>query len=492
MAFGALVAVVILAGSCSSSNVSTETGSLRLSPTQTAEPATPIPSWTPLWVGTPSPIPTASPTDYPWVTDEPEPTAAPTPKFKTKSGKIETLMGKAGPLAPAKDGGKLAATEINDFGFDLLRRMDPTGNICVSPTSIALALAMMRAGAKGQTATEMDAVMRSLGSDPQANEIVELLAALKNDNYSETGDDDSGRLVTVQKARLDLANAAFGQHGLSIEQTFLDALSSRFASGMYLVDYVKDAEAARKVINNWVYDHTQGRIPEILAPGDVDSSTLIALANAMYLQAAWSKEFDAGATKSLSFNLGDGSKVTVPTMSEGDDLPYAAGTGWRAVDIPYYGWTMAMTIIVPDDMTSFVAGLNAAALAKVWKVEKTYGVTLTLPRFKADSHFDLSDILKALGMPTAFASEADFSGITTDQPIAIGRVIHQANIDVNEKGTTAAAATVVTGRGTVGGPGDPIPSVTFHVDHPFLFVIHDLATGAVLFTGRIDDPSAIS
>jgi serpin B len=154
-----------------------------------------------------------------------------------------------------------------------------------------------------------------------------------------------------------------------------------------------------------------------------------------------------------------------------------------------------MTVIVPDDMASFVAALVAASLAAIWKSEEQYDVTLTLPRFKADSHFDLADALKAMGMPTAFGEfSADFSGINGNlpAPLYIAKVIHQANIDVDEEGTTAAAATVLIMKGSTAGPPPEYPLVTFHVDRPFLFLIHDNATGAVLFAGRIDDPSATS
>ena len=488
----AALLVITAMAACSSSGTPTPSAS----PSQTASPVstespTPSPaaSWTP-WPATYYPMPTDAPTYAPEPTDEPEPTPIPTPVFKTRSGKIETVMGKAGPLAPAKDGGALAAKEINDFGFDLMRQLDSTGNVVVSPASIALALAMTRAGARGQTATEMDTVLRSLGSDGQASEIVALLAALKADNYTADNYDQSQDPGSTPMARLDIANATFAQHGMTLEQPYLDALGSRFSSGQYLVDYRKDPEAARKVINDWVYDHTQGRIPDILGPGDVDAGTLIALANAMYLQARWFEEFDPASTKSLPFTLRDGSKVSVPTMAGEFPNGYAAAKGWRAVDVPYDGLTMSMTIIVPDDITSYVAGLSAASLAAMWKSEKDYEVTLTLPRFKADSHFDLAAKLKAMGMPTAFDPiGADFSGINGNLPLPlyIGKVIHEANIDVDEEGTTAAAATVVEGRG---GSGEPPPSVTFHVDKPFLFLIHDNATGAVLFAGRIDDPSA--
>ncbi len=286
-----MLLVAAIAGACTGSSVSTPSNSSSESPGQTASRLTsqwptlspwsaetpwptdtPWPTLTPASTETPWPTITPWPTDTPSPTEVPEPTTAPTLPFKPKSDKIEVAMGQAGPLAPAADGGDKAAAEINDFGFDLLRRLDPAGDLCVSPTSIALALAMVRPGAKGQTATEMDKVLRLFGSDDQASEIVALLAALKADNYTEEGYDDNGNPVSVQEARLDVANATFAQRGMSLEQAYLDALSSRFASGMYLVDYQKDPEAARKLINDWVYDHTQGRIPEILAPGDVDES----------------------------------------------------------------------------------------------------------------------------------------------------------------------------------------------------------------------------
>jgi serpin B len=438
-----------------------------------------------------------SPTQTSQPTYGPDPTLAPNAPFKPRSGTLEVAMGKAGPLAPAADGGAAAATEINDFGFDLLRRLDQQGNLCVSPASIAFALAMARAGARGQTATEMDKVLRSFGSDAQGAEIVALLKALAADNYMQHGYDENGNEVAVQKARLDLANAAFAQRDMTFEQAYLNALSSRFASGMYLVDYRSDPDAARKVINDWVYDHTQGRIPQILGPGDIDTTTRLALANAMYMQAHWQVPFSDSATAPAQFTRSDGSKVSVPTMSgESVDWSYASGTGWRAVDLPYEGNTMSMTIIVPDNIGSFVSGLNAASLKALWKSERAYDVTLTLPRFHAGSHFNLSDYLSAMGMPTAFDPyAADFSGIApitpSSPPLYIQRVIHQANIDVDEEGTTAAAATVVY-MGAGAAPPEPLPSVTLHVDRPFVFLIHDNATGAVLFAGRIDDPSATS
>jgi serpin B len=153
---------------------------------------------------------------------------------------------------------------------------------------------------------------------------------------------------------------------------------------------------------------------------------------------------------------------------------------------------MSMTVIIPDSMAAFTSTLDAATLAAIWKAEKKYAVTLTLPRFHANTHFDLSQVLQAMGMPTPFTSgAADFTGINADPSLAlhIQKVIHQANIDVNEEGVTAAAATAVEGGKGSTGDAPTLPSVTVHVDHPFLFLIHDTTTGAVLFAGRMMDPS---
>ncbi len=413
-------------------------------------------------------------------------------------------MGNARLLAPAADYGVVAGTEINDFGFDLLRRLDPDGNLCASPTSIALALAMVRQGAGGATATEMDKVLHNFGSTGQADEIVALLETLRNQTlyddsnfYSADPSATPDRTGKQPLVELDVSNAVFSQKGMSLEQAYLDSLSSEFGAGVGLLDYKSDPEAARLIINKWASDATKGRIPQVLHPGDISSGTRIVLANAIYLKAGWSYPFDPDKTKSLPFTRPDGSKVSVPTMAMDQELSYAAGKGYRAVQLPLGGsyGSLFMTIVVPDNMSSFVNGLTAAKLASIDTQGKSYTVDLTLPRFSAESRVELAGILAAMGMPTAFdVAKADLSGITTDEKLLIEHVIHQANIDVVEQGTTASAVTVVL-VGTTGGGGPeptPPPHVKFHVDKPFLYFIREASTGAVLFMGRIDDPSAAS
>ncbi len=451
---GLAMALILVAGACASAVV-TPTPTASAAPTPTS-PASPTPS------ATPTPLPTDVPS--------PSPTSA--------AVVFATALGKAKLLAPAADGGTLAGTELNAFGLDLLRSLDPTGNLSASPTSIALALAMVRAGAVGTTATEMDTVLHKFGTTGQASEVVALLAALKAMT-------DAGKAPADE---LDVANAVFSQTGMTLEQAYLDALSSGFGAGVGLLDFQKDPESGRLTINQWASKATKGLIPAVLQPGDITNQTRIALADAIYLKAAWETQFQATSTKSLPFTRPDGSKITVPTMAIDTSLQYGAGTGYRAVQLSLKT-SGSMTFIVPDNMASFTAGLTSAQLASIESKFTAHSVNLTLPKFATTSRFDLAKVLAAMGMPTAFSSNADLSGITLDEQLAIDHVIHQANVAIDERGVIAAAVTVVTGKATAGPPPSP---VTFHIDKPFLFFIQERATGAILFMGRIDDPSAKS
>ncbi len=418
-------------------------------------------------------------------------------------------------VAPAE--AKKAAAAITAFGLDLYRRMladgtlGPKENAVFSPTSIILALAMARAGAKGATAAQMDAAMRSAGADSLAGALNALDRALASrtgtfDIYGET----KGDVILRQ------ANSVFAQRDLLIERTLLDALASRFGAGVRLVDFRADAEAARRAINAWVKQQTRGRIPDLLQPIDVTTATRLALVNALYLKAPWENPFQRGDTKPGSFTRLDGSRVSVPMMNLVQcqglglcSLPYAAGSGWRAVELPLLAdqetGGLAMTIIVPTNLGTFEKTLTPKAMAGIVGALRTeppgqqpcsdcpgtvYDVHLTMPRFGIDTRFNLASVLKAAGMPLAFDQDrADFTGIASppDGPLFIKNVIHEANIDVDEKGVTASAATAVV-MATGGGPNAKV--ITFKVDRPFLFLLRDVPTGAVLFMGRVVDPSA--
>jgi serpin B len=450
-----------------------------------------------------TPTQSAAPTGSPLPTASPSPTAVQTPSASPQAtqpagGGYAIAMGNAPLLAPAADNGTLAGTEINDFGFDLLRRLDSQGNLCVSPASIALALAMVRPGARGQTATEMDKVLHGFGAAGQEPEIVALLKAFQDANvYDDSAWYDShpdaspdatpDRTGVAPITELDVSNALFAQKGMGLQQAYLDSLSSGFGAGVAQLDYAADPEAARLIINKWASDATKGRIPQVLQQGDVDTSTLIELANAIYLKSGWSDPFDPTKTKPLPFTTASGKKVSVPTMATQLMLAYSHGSGYRAVDLNLN--TMNMTFIVPDDMGAFVKSLTAAKLKAIDKARVESIVTLTLPRFSTESRVELAQVLAAMGMPTAFSGSADLSGISAERKILLATVVHQANIDVVEEGVTAAAVTVVGGKGSA---GPPPPKVTFNIDRPFLYVIREWSTNTVLFMGRVDDPSTKS
>ena len=449
---------------------------------------------------TPSPWPEW--TDEPWLEDSPTP--VPTPWAQLEQAKFALLKGTAKLASPAADHGAAAGIQINDFGFDLLRRLSADGNLCFSPASIAIASAMVRPGANGATATEMDTVMHGFGAPGQSGEMVALLKQLSlqtiyADEYGGPAEPGATPVPGGNKnplVELRIANQAFAQPGMTIKQPYLDSLSSSLGAGVGQLDFMGNPEAARLIINKWANYATRGRIPDVLQPGDVNEATRIALANAIYMNAPWAAPFDPDLTKSRPFTTNTGAKVNVPTMQGGAFVSYASGSGWRAASIPLsYASTLTVTVVVPDNMAAFTSGLTAAQLAGIdTKLDANYDVTLWLPRFSVNTRVELADTLQSMGMTKLFDPNlADLTGITTDpiaSPLYIQKVVHQANVDVNEEGVIAAAVTIeIGGKGSA---GEPPPHVDFHVDKPFLYLIRETESGAVLFMGRVNDPSVKS
>jgi serpin B len=399
------------------------------------------------------------------------------------TGDISLAAANVPRLSTSSDDAVQAGAAVNAFGLDLYRRIaaaDPATNAVLSPASIALALAMARAGARGGTATEMDAVLHGFGSDEHAVWPAALDAALTA--RSGTFSDRSGEPATVT---LRIANTPFADRSMPLEPAYLDALGARFGAGLSLVDFKQAPDATRALINGWVGDHTKQRIPALLGPGTIDDRTRLVLVNAIYLKAGWQFPFDEGITNRLPFTRADGTTIDVPVMHDMDEFGYASGDDWKAVELPYVGGELAMLVIVPDNLATFEATLDQPALAAITSALEPRTVNLGLPTFAAQSRLGLGDLLGALGMPTAFTDRADFSGITTEEQLLIDAVIHQANIDVDEHGTEASAATAVMMR-----PASlPLDIVNLTVDRPFLLALRDLDTGAVVFLGRISDPS---
>ncbi len=380
-----------------------------------------------------------------------------------------------------------AGAMLTPFAVDVHRRLaadTDTANLVFSPASIAFALAMTRNGAKDVTASEMDAVLH-------APSIEELNARLNDIDLAL--DTRSGKRVVGRDLRetvqLSLANALWLQDGTPFEAAFLDTLARFYGAGANLVDYEGDAEGARETINAWVATETRDKIPDLIPEGVLDELTRLVLTNAIYLKASWDVKFEEEATRDGSFTTLAGKTVTVPFMAQNLQSAYAEDDGWQAVELPYIGRDLAMTVIVPDAGTypDFERDLTADRLSSMLGALEPSAVALRLPRWTTRTKAPLKDLLTALGMPAAFDPDrADFSGMTAAAKLFIAAVIHEAFIAVNESGTEAAAATAVMVEDVALALPPP---VELTVDRPFLYLIRDVPTDTILFLGRVGDPT---
>jgi serpin B len=208
---------------------------------------------------------------------------------------------------------------------------------------------------------------------------------------------------------------------------------------------------------------------------------VLVLTNAVYFNAAWADAFSESATTDGAFVRADGSTVTVPMMRGPVASRIGRGEGWIAAELPYAGDQVSMVVLLPDDLDALEEGLDTDVLDEVLASLRSADVSVTMPRFEARSHFSLKDALSAMGMASAFEA-ADFSNLTTEGGLRIADVIHEGFVRVDEKGTEAAAATaVIVDRVS-------LPE-SIVLDGPFLFFIRDVETNALLFVGRIVDPS---
>lgn len=386
--------------------------------------------------------------------------------------------------APAVNAEDFAAlvTGNNAFALALYQQLaGGKGNLFFSPYSISQALAMTYAGARGSTADEMARTLRlSLAQDtlhPAFNALDLQLADRENDVY-EKGD---------QGFQLDIANSLWGQNGYTFLEPFLDTLALNYGAGLRLTDFENDPESAREAINRWVEEQTADKIQNLIPQGLINRFTTLVLANAIYFKAAWQNPFGEENTQDAPFHLLDGGTIRVPTMRQTAFLGYAQTDDVEVVSLPYLGGKVMMTILMPREgrFESFRAGLDAAALRQILDARSYGEVDLMMPRFKMESDFSLGETLAAMGMPTAFTDGADFSGMDGTRDLHIGAVVHKAYVDVNEKGTEAAAATAVLMMRAMAPAGGPLE---IKVDRPFIFLIHDEPSGAILFLGQVNQP----
>ena len=375
-------------------------------------------------------------------------------------------------------------TGNTDFAFDLyhaLREDRTDENLFFSPYSISVALAMTYAGARGETERQMADALRFYLPPEQLHPAFNALDV----DLARRGERAKGR--HGKPFRLHIANALWAQTGYSFRPEFLDLLAENYGAGMRLLDFAGSPEPSRVEINRWVTRETDGKIEDLIPPGLIDGWTRLVLTNAIYFDAAWEHKFEKAATRAGPFKLLDGTGVTVDMMWQAARFGYAEGEGYHAVELPYDGRDLSMVVLLPAEgrFREFEDSLSGERVDAILKGIDSREVGLTMPRFAYESDFRLKDALSDMGMPDAFLLRvADFSGMDGTRNLFILAVVHKALVRVDEEGTEAAAGTAVMVAGSAGPPD----SVEVVIDRPFIFLVRDLKTGAILFLGRVLNP----
>jgi serpin B len=382
----------------------------------------------------------------------------------------------APPVAP--DDVKAFAAGHNRFGLAMYHLLDG-GNLFFSPYSIAQVLTMTSAGARGQTAQQMAQTLHS--AFPQ--ERLHLAANALDQALSSRGASEDG-------FRLEVANSIWGQQGFVFQPEFLDTLATNYGAGLRLLDFKTAPESSRTTINAAIAQQTHDKITDLLPEGSINDLTRMVLANAIYFNAKWLAPFAKESTRDGAFNPDQGSAVTVPMMTNQGNYAYLAGQGYQAIALPYRGG-VSMLVLLPDagQIGAFEAGLDEARLQTTLDGLANHQVMLTMPKFEYHSNsISLKQQLSTLGMADAFDPDAaDFSGMDGKRDLFIGNGFHKAMVCVDEEGTEAAAATAVNMLATSAMVDPPL---TLTIDRPFVFLIRDDTTGALLFMGRIVNPKA--
>lgn len=377
--------------------------------------------------------------------------------------------------------------------YEALRETED-GNLFYSPYSISLALAMTYAGAQGETAVQMaDTLHYTL---PQAqlhaafNRLDTTLASYADVAAREEQAEGTKDEPKPTPFQLNIANAIWAQQDFTFLPEYLDRLAENYGAGLRLVDFIEETEAARQIINRWVSEETAERIQNLIAPGVLTPADRMVLTNAIYFKAGWLFQFEPEQTQDAPFTLLDGTTITTPMMMQTENHAYSEGNGYQAISLRYQGADLSMLILLPtlERFAAIEATLTPDFLAMLERELTPTRVQLSMPKFTFEAQFRLGQTLADMGMAVAFSDGADFSGITGARDLAISDVIHKAFVEVDETGTEAAAATAVVMRLTSAMPEEAVTTMT--IDHPFFFLIRDEATGAILFMGRVLDPSS--
>ena len=364
----------------------------------------------------------------------------------------------------------------NEFALDLYSRLQSSKhNLFFSPYSISTALSMLFAGARGRTAQQMAEVLRLPMDGRRLHGAVRALR-------EGLGEEEACELST--------ANSLWGQEGYTFRGAYLELLETAYGAGLFEVDFENARETARRRINKWVSERTRGRIPVLIPPDVLDPTVRLILANAIYFKGEWEIPFPGDLTSESIFRLPGGKEpVPVAMMAQTTSFRFHQEHDLQVLEMPYRGDRLAMLFVLPrepDGLPEVEAALGKGKLKSWIRHLREREVIVSIPRFEMTTGAFLADVLGSMGMNDVFQrSRANLSGITLAERCCLSEVIHRAFVEVNEMGTEAAAA---TGMLAVASAIDLDPPPVFCADHPFLFLIRDVRSQAILFLGRLVKP----
>lgn len=362
----------------------------------------------------------------------------------------------------------------NDFAFELFKKItqkEDHTNIFISPLSVTALFSMLNNGANGVTQEEIEEVLGYKGLNKE--EI--------NDFY-----------LKILEAAVDidpqvevmLANSIWIQEGFPVLTPFLQVNKTYYQADVRNINFSHPKAAGE--INQWVSGKTNGKIPKMI--DRLDASAVMHLINALYFNGEWEEPFEKSSTKEELFTNSDGSHAKVPLMFQSTHNTYAANDEYALTSLYYGNRAFQMVFLLPHEgieLSSVLAGLTDDSWQECLRLnQRACEIKLKLPRFKTESHIELNDVLMALGIKSAFDGNADFSSLS-NQSLFVSRAFQKTYIEVNEKGTEAAAST--DGEMLMTSPG-ALPEtrvVEFYMNRPFLYFLRETSTGTIFFMGKM-------
>ena len=381
-------------------------------------------------------------------------------------------------LTSTPEGIAEVVTANNQFAIDMYQQINGKSeqvdeNVFFSPYSLSTAMAMLYAAAEGETKAQIQKTFHYPGPailNPNS-------AALYNQFNTPNPD---YKLATV--------NDLWMQQGLTPTKSYIDTVQRYYSGQVTALDFEGSPDPARQTINKKIAEKTKQLIPELLPKGSIKSDTAVVLTNAVYFKGDWTTPFTAERTSAQPFYNAIGRASTVQMMQQQSYFDYYEDKHIQVVQLPYKGDDLSMLVVLPKlnhklAMQQLAKSLNATKI-KQWSAGLVrQEVDLQLPKFTLDARYQMKTLLGDMGMTKAFNNEAEFNLYADGPPIKLDEVYHQAVVTVDEKGTEAAAAAGAVGMYV----GMSYPA-EFKADHPFMFIIKDNKTDAILFLGQVNKP----